>query len=155
MPLFTKLSWQLIKMLIRLQFPEIQQLSPKDLAVWLQEDGVSKPVLLDARTREEYQISHLKNARLVSSDEELISHSENNFSTPIVVYCSVGYRSCQVARRLQSMGYQRVFNLSGSIFQWVNENRLVYRDSQPVNVVHAYQKFWQYLIVNKNIQVNT
>lgn len=146
MLLFKRLSWQLIKLLIRLQFPEIQQLSPKDLAVWLQKESVSKPLLLDARTREEYEVSHLKNARLAPSNLEDFHQGENNFSTPIVVYCSVGYRSCQVARRLKSMGYQTVFNLSGSIFQWVNENRLVYRDSKPVNVVHPYQKFWQYLL---------
>ncbi|WP_319422668.1 rhodanese-like domain-containing protein [Pleurocapsa sp. FMAR1] len=152
---FKRLSWQLIKLLIRLQFPEIQQLSPKDLAVWLQKDGVSKPLLLDVRTREEYEVSHLKNARLAPSNlEDLIEGGKNDFSTPIVVYCSIGYRSCQIARRLQSMGYQTVFNLSGSIFQWVNENRLVYRDSKPVSVVHPYQKFWQYLLLNKNIQVN-
>ncbi len=154
MLLFKKLSWRLIKLLIRLQFPEIQQLSSKDLAVWLRKDGVSQPLLLDARTREEYKVSHLKNARLAPSNlEDLINQGENNFSTPIVVYCSVGYRSCQIARRLQSIGYQTVFNLSGSIFQWVNENRLVYRDNQPVNVVHPYQKFWQYLLFNKDIQV--
>ena len=152
---FKRLSWQLIKLLIRLQFSEIQQLPPKDLEVWLQKDGVSKPLLLDVRTREEYEVSHLKNAQLAPSNlEDLINQGENDFSTPIVVYCSVGYRSCRIARRLQSMGYKTVFNLSGSIFQWVNENRLVYRDSQPVNVVHPYQKFWQYLLFSKNIQVN-
>ncbi len=155
MLLFQRLSWQLIKLLIRFQFPEIQQLSPKDLEVWLQKDGVSKPLLLDVRTREEYEVSHLKNAQLAPSNlEDLIDQGENDFSTPIVVYCSVGYRSCRIARKLQSMEYKTVFNLSGSIFQWINENRLVYRDSQPVNVVHPYQKFWQHLLFSKNIQVD-
>lgn len=69
MLLFKRLSWQLIKLLIRLQFPEVQQLSTKDLAVWLQKDGVSKPLLLDARTREEYEVSHLKNAKPAPSKE--------------------------------------------------------------------------------------
>lgn len=152
---YKRVSWQIIKLLIRLQFSEIQQLCPKDLEVWLQNDGISQPLLLDARTREEYEVSHLKGAQLARGGfENFIKQSKNNFSTPIVVYCSVGYRSCQIARKLQSMGYQKVFNLNGSIFQWVNENRLVYRNNRPVNTVHPYQKFWQYLLLNENIQVN-
>lgn len=151
---FKRLSWQLIKLLIRLQFPEVNHLSTKDLAVWLQNNDRSSPLLLDARTRAEYEVSHLQNAQFTPSNlKDLISQDENNFSTPIVVYCSVGYRSAKIARKLQSMGYQTVFNLSGSIFQWINENRSVYRDTQPVNVVHPYQKFWQYLLLDRNIQV--
>ena len=141
------LSWWLIKSLIRLQFPEIRQLSTEDLAAWLQKDGVQKPLLLDARTEEEYEVSHLRDAKLAPSNlEDLVNQKEINFSTPIVVYCSVGYRSGAIARRLQSIGYQNVFNLSGSIFQWVNETRLVYRGEKPVNKVHPYRRFWQYLL---------
>ena len=146
---FKRLCWQLLELLIRLQFPEVQQLSTKDLAVWLHKDGGSKPLLLDARTREEYEVSHLQNARLVPSNhKDLINQDDNDFFTPIVVYCSVGYRSARIARRLQSIGYRTVFNLSGSMFQWVNEHRPVYRDGQPVDVVHPYHKFWQYLLLN-------
>jgi rhodanese-related sulfurtransferase len=136
-------------LLIQLQFPEIKQLSTADLAAWLSDDSVSKPIILDARTLEEYEVSHLKNAQLVLSNlENLVK--EINFSTPIVTYCSVGYRSATIARRLQSQGYQNVFNLSGSIFQWVNENRPVYQAGNPVTKVHPYQKFWQYLLINSH-----
>ena len=146
--LFQKLSWQLIKLIIRLQFPKVPQLSTKDLANWLQKDGASKLLLLDARTREEYEVSHLQNARLVRNIiKDLSEPKKENVDIPIVVYCSVGYRSCQVVRELQSIGYQKVFNLSGSIFQWVNENRLVYQENQPVDRVHPYHKFWQYLLL--------
>lgn len=155
MLLWQKLSWQLIKLWIKLQFSEIPQLSTKELGDWLGKDGVSKPILLDARTIKEYKVSHLKNARLASSNlDNLMEGDRIDFATPIVVYCSVGYRSCQIARKLQAIGYQKVFNLDGSIFQWINENRLVYRDNQPVNTVHPYQKFWQYLLLNENIQVD-
>ena len=71
-----------------------------------------------------------------------------DYATPIVVYCSVGYRSSAIARRLESLGYRNVLNLSGSIFQWVNENRSVYREGKPVTKVHPYQKFWQHLLIN-------
>ena len=150
-----KLSWRLIKLLIQLQFPEVQHLSTQDLAVWLQQESRSQPLLLDARTKAEYAVSHLQNAQLIPSNlNDLMTENNHDFATPIIVYCSVGYRSAKVTQSLQAMGYQRVFNLEGSIFQWVNENRLVYRHGQPVNTVHSYQKFWQYLLLNKNIQIN-
>ena len=142
-------SWWLMKLLIRLQFPTVRQLSTADLAAWLSAEDKSKPLLLDARTPEEYRVSHLRNARLIPQNiENLVS--EIDYSTPIVVYCSVGYRSSAIARRLDSLGYKNVFNLSGSIFQWVNENRSVYRDGKPVTQVHPYNKFWQHLIVESH-----
>lgn len=132
------LSWRLIKLLIQLQFPEIKQLSTADLADWLSDDSVSKPIILDARMLKEYEVSHIKNAQLAPSNlEDLVK--EINFSTPIVTYCSVGYRSTAIARRLQSQGYQNVFNLSGSIFQWVNENRPVYHAGKPITKIHYSQ----------------
>lgn len=142
-------SWWLIKLLIQLQFPEIQQLSTQDLATWLSNENVSKPLLLDARTLKEYQVSHLIDAKLAPSNLKELVEEKINCTTPIVVYCSVGYRSSAIARRLQSMGYQNVFNLSGSIFQWVNENRPVYREGQLVTTVHPYQKFWQHLLIDQ------
>jgi len=139
-------SWWLIERLIRFQFPEVQQLSTTDLAAWLADKSKPQPLLLDARTLEEYQVSHLNNAQLVAENlNELIAAV--NHTTPIVVYCSVGYRSSAIARRLKSLGYKQVFNLKGSIFQWVNENRPVYRQGEAVTDVHPYNKFWQHLLV--------
>ena len=147
----SNVSWWLIKLLIRLQFPTVKQLSTTDLAGWLA-DEKTQPLLLDARTLEEYRVSHLCNAVLVP--QNLLDFTkEVEHSTPIVVYCSVGYRSSAIASRLNTLGYDRVFNLSGSIFQWVNENRSVYRDGELVNTVHPYQKFWQHLL-NSGVQLD-
>ena len=108
-----------------------------------------EPVLLDTRTLEEYRVSHLANAKLLPSDLEDLKQEGINHSTPIVAYCSVGYRSAEIARQLQRMGYQNVFNLDGSIFQWVNENRAVYREGKLTDRVHPYDRFWQYLLCDR------
>lgn len=144
------IGWRFIKLLIRLQFPEVQQLTTAELAAWLEKDHVPQPLLLDARTLEEYQVSHLLNAKPVPNNLQDLIDESINLTTPIVVYCSVGYRSAAIARRLQSMGYQNVFNLDGSIFQWINENRSVYQEGQPVTKVHPYNKFWQYLLRDRS-----
>ena len=74
-----------------------------------------------------------------------------DFSTPIVIYCSFGYRSAKVARNLQSLGYKKVFNLSGSIFQWFNEGRAIYQGNKRVNVIHPHNKFWGNLVRSPKI----
>ena len=52
--------------------------------------------------------------------------------TPIVVYCSVGYRSARVARWLGRQGFTNVRNLDGSLFAWANEGRPMEADGRPV-----------------------
>ena len=54
----------------------------------------------------------------------------------IVVYCSVGYRSSELAEFLMKTGFTEVYNLEGSIFRWANEGRPVYRAEERVRVVH-------------------
>jgi rhodanese-related sulfurtransferase len=138
---------------IHIRFPQVKHLSTHDLAVWLEspesdqvrQEDRPKPVLLDVRTPEEYQVSHLFGAQLApanKSDLAAIATSE----TPIVTYCSVGYRSAKLALALQQAGYHQVFNLEGSLFQWVNEGRSVYRKDQVVRQVHPYNWFWYWFL---------
>jgi rhodanese-related sulfurtransferase len=134
-----KLVWIAIKFLIRVRFPNLPKISTSDLAAWL-ESGVDKPVLLDARTPEEYSVSHLRGARLISANLEDL---KLDLSAPIVVYCSIGYRSAVAVKQLQAMGYQKIFNLEGSIFQWANERRPLNRKRDHV---HPYNQFWGFLL---------
>ncbi len=141
------IAWAFVKYLIHLQFPDVQFLSTRELAAWLAQPGNAPPFLLDARTAEEYEVSHLYSARLAPSD----AHALNQWigltnSTPIVAYCSVGYRSAKFARQLQAMGYKNVFNLEGSIFEWVNEGRPVYGEEQTVRQVHPFNSLWGLLL---------
>ncbi|MBE9171229.1 rhodanese-like domain-containing protein [Pleurocapsales cyanobacterium LEGE 06147] len=139
------LGWAIAKFIIRLRFPEVQHLSTQDLAAWLQQDDIRQPLLLDVRSEEEYAVSHLPNAMLTPNNlEHLVAR--HDFATPIVTYCSIGYRSAAIARRLKTMGYKNVFNLSGSIFEWFNEGRPVYQGKQEVKTVHPYNRFWQFLL---------
>ncbi|OKH22568.1 sulfurtransferase [Hydrococcus rivularis NIES-593] len=141
--LFKKLLWIAIKFLIRLKFPKVPYISTADLAAWLKEDKAEKPLLLDARTPEEYAISHLQGAELIPANLEDLKLDP---SKPIVVYCSIGYRSAVAARQLQAMGYEKTLNLEGSIFQWANEQRPVYKGEQVSDRVHPYNRFWGYLL---------
>jgi rhodanese-related sulfurtransferase len=101
-------------------------------------------LLLDAREREEFNISHIPKAVFIG-----YNHFEKNVlkdvpkDKPIVVYCSIGYRSEKMGEKLQKMGFTKVYNLYGSIFEWVNQgNQIV--DSQGVSTkkVHTFNRNW-------------
>ena len=135
-------SWKVIKLLIRARFPTVRHISTAQLAAWLEQEA--QPLLLDARTPQEYSMSHLERAQLVPANAQTALPGLDS-STPIVTYCSIGYRSARLAQQLQSMGYKNVFNLEGSIFQWANEGRPVYREQQ-IKQVHPYNRLWGCLL---------
>jgi rhodanese-related sulfurtransferase len=144
MQLLRSIGWQLIKRQIRIRFPQVKQLSTAALAAQLQ--AATPPVLLDTRTEAEFAVSHLANARRIDPKTEDFSALPLPIDTPIVAYCSVGYRSARLVDRLQQAGYTNVANLEGSIFQWANEGRPVVRNGQPVQQVHPYSQTWGQLL---------
>jgi len=105
-------------------------------------DGMSY-ILLDARERSEYSVSHISNAQWVGYDNFNISNVKNiRKDLPIVVYCSVGYRSEKIAEKLKEAGYEDVKNLYGGIFEWINKEREVCNENGPTKEIHAYNKTW-------------
>lgn len=70
-------------------------------------------VLLDVRTKEEYDEKHLSGAKNILYTE-VITEAENLFpdkSKPIICYCSTFKRSFQAYTTLKSLGYTNVYNL--------------------------------------------
>ena len=60
-----------------------------------------------------------------------------------MLYCSIGYRSEKVGEKLQRLGYTKVYNLYGSIFESVNVgNEVVDQNGKKVKKVHTYNKDW-------------
>lgn len=99
---------------------------------------------IDAREVNEYNVSHLKNSVFVGYNNFSMDGLKNiPKDRPIIVYCSVGKRSENIAAKLKETGYTNVSNLYGGIFEWVNENHPVYdlQNKQTMNV-HAFNKFW-------------
>lgn len=142
-----RLSWPAVLESIREQFPDVRQLQTQELAEWLADPSRRPPLLLDARTEAEFEVSHLAGARHFPEETppaELLETA--GADQPVVVYCSVGYRSSAVARRLREAGFTEVYNLEGSIFKWANEGRPVYRQEQTVQEVHPYDSLWGTLL---------
>jgi rhodanese-related sulfurtransferase len=106
-------------------------------------------VFLDARELEEYTVSHLPGAIHVGYDSFKVSALKGLAKdTPLVVYCSVGYRSEKIAEKLISMGYTDVHNLYGGIFLWKDSGNRVVDLRGETQRVHTYTEKWSVWIHN-------
>lgn len=76
-------------------------------------------ILLDVRTKGEYDSGHIKDSMLIPVDnlkEEAESKLKDK-DTPVFVYCRSGNRSATAAKILVDLGYKKVYNLGG-INKW-------------------------------------
>ncbi|MBK8954248.1 MAG: rhodanese-like domain-containing protein [Saprospiraceae bacterium] len=110
--------------------------------------------ILDTREYKEYEVSHLKNSRWVGYNSfDLQSVKDIPKSARIVCYCSVGYRSEKICEQLIKSGYQNVYNLYGSIFEWVNRGYpVVDVTGSNTNNIHVYNRKWGRWMVNPDIK---
>ena len=86
-------EWPELKAEIRERFPDVRQLSTKEFHDWVANTNRVQPLLLDCRASEEFETSHLQGAALFDGQ---FDHPDK--TVPIVVYCSVGYRSSVAAK---------------------------------------------------------
>lgn len=138
---FSAAALEAMKQLVRSKFPKVRQLSTEELARWLADTNSPSPILLDVRKPEEFAVSHLPGAKRVEPSikaADLIPTFPTNRTA--VVYCSVGYRSSELATRLLDAGFTNVCNLEGSLFQWANEDRPMEKDGKPASTVHGYNE---------------
>ena len=110
-------------------------------------------VVLDAREIEEFEISHIKNAIYVGYDNFSLRKVIKTIpaNKPIVIYCSIGYRSEKIGEQLQKRGY-KVYNLYGGIFHWANQGYAVFDSNQKLTKkVHGYDKNWGKWLTNSEV----
>lgn len=77
-------------------------------------------ILLDVRTKEEYNEKHIDGASLLPLDKidiDSISQIVSEKDTPIIVYCRSGNRSQQAREKLIALGYSKVYDL-GAMSNW-------------------------------------
>ncbi len=81
-------------------------------------DGEENVVILDVRTREEYNTGHIAGAVCLPNEEILGEPGElPDKGQKILVYCRSGIRSRQAAQKLADMGYRAVLEFGG-ILNW-------------------------------------
>ncbi len=68
--------------------------------------------IIDVRTKQEYENSHIKNAINIPYDE-IQDKVKYNKDKAIAVYCKTGIRSHEAAVTLEKMGYKTIYDLGG------------------------------------------
>ncbi len=82
-------------------------------------DTDSGLIILDVRTQEEYEESHIEGALLLP-DYEISEKAEEKLkdkSATLLVYCRSGRRSALAAQALSDLGYTSVYDFGG-IIDW-------------------------------------
>ncbi|WP_242131452.1 rhodanese-like domain-containing protein [Aestuariivivens marinum] len=106
----------------------------------------TKTIVLDARESKEFEISHIKDAIHVGFDSFNLKNTTQKFNEKqlaIVVYCSLGVRSEDIAEQLKKAGYSNVKNLYGGIFEWKNSGFPVYDiKNKETDSIHTYSIEW-------------
>ncbi|MEM7163082.1 MAG: rhodanese-like domain-containing protein [Bacteroidota bacterium] len=132
------------KMLKKLLSHSVEEILPKAIT----EDYL----VLDAREKSEFDISHLPKSQWVGYDDFDISRiNQINKDQKIVVYCSVGYRSERIAEKLKKEGFNHVSNLYGGIFHWYNQGFPLENDQGQTHNIHGYNRTWSKWIKKGNI----
>jgi len=143
-------AFEVIRRLTARKFPDVQWIDRSALSRWREDSSRPQPLVLDTRTKAEYQVSHLRDAVYIDPGRpSLHPLAGRPKDAPIVVYASVGYRSARVAHWLAGQGYSNVKNLAGGIFQWANEDRPVFRDGRPTLEVNPYDGRWGLLLESR------
>lgn len=141
------IAFDAIRRITDYKFPDGKWVGAGELARWRADPGRAPPVVLDARTEDEYAVSHLQGAvRIDPFKPSLRPLRGFSKDTTIVLYSSVGYRGARVADFLARQGYTRVYNLDGGQFRWANEGRPVFRQDRPTSEVHPYNPTWGLLL---------
>lgn len=127
---------------LREDFPDVTHLDTDDVAARLSETNGNVQVI-DVREPDEYAVSHLPGAINIppdTTDDDLLAAL--NPDKPVIVYCSVGYRSSVLAQRLQAAGRTNVSNYIGSIFAWANAGHPLQSSGEEAKLVHPYDRKW-------------
>lgn len=124
-------------------------------SIEINEDTMGSYTFLDAREYSEYRVSHLKGAIHVgynNFDLDKVSQKLSK-SKKYIVYCSVGYRSGDIAMRLSNKGFDAI-NLYGGLFGWKNRGNAVFSNNQVTNKVHGYNKKWSRYLESSEVVLN-
>ncbi len=87
-------------------------------------------IVLDVRTKSEYDEGHLVNAMLIDyyqrDFKQQLSKLDKN--KPVFVYCRVGGRADSAVEILSDLGFKTVYNLQGGILAWTKSNNPVVKE---------------------------
>lgn len=99
---------------------QVKVVSPKEVNSLLKDNSIQ---VIDVRTPEEFEESHLKNAKNINYLGTNFSKSISalNKNIPVLIYCRSGKRSSESVEQFLKAGFKKIYNLEGGILNWKAE----------------------------------
>jgi sterol desaturase/sphingolipid hydroxylase (fatty acid hydroxylase superfamily)/rhodanese-related sulfurtransferase len=146
---------------LRSSFPDVETINAEALQRRLAQND--PPIILDVREADEFAVSHLKGAVRIDPKAELAdvlrAIGPRLGGRDVIVYCSVGVRSTQLAERLRdelkARGIRSVANLAQGIFGWHNAGRPLAQGPHPTPYVHPFNALWGQLVTRQTLTAYT
>ena len=116
----------------------VQHISRQTLINVLKSANKTDVLIFDVREKDEYAVSHIKDAKLLLPSTWKSSffkkYGEQVKGKKIIFYCSVGVRSTKMAKylgqSLKEQGAKEIYNLEEGIFGWANEGAPLFKSTQ-------------------------
>ena len=104
-------------------YDKIEVVGPEEFCEALQSNEDIQ--LIDVRTPEEYEQSHILNSELINLQNEkefLEKTRELDKNKPVYVYCRTGRRSNIAAKHLANNGFKKIVDMDGGMVAWNYSN---------------------------------
>jgi rhodanese-related sulfurtransferase len=95
----------------------MKDISPHELTTWL--ESKKDFILIDVREEFERELFSIGGEH-IPLGELITRRNEINKDKPVVLYCEKGIRSAIAIQRLEAMGYENLYNLTGGVKEWKN-----------------------------------
>jgi sodium/bile acid cotransporter 7 len=117
------------------RFPEI---TVKELLATMKRG--QETLLVDAREKREQRVSMIRGAVPAGAFLERLERGREPRGM-VVVYCTIGYRSAVLVKKLARRKVQ-ARNLSGGILMWTHHGRPLHRKGKLTQKLHVYGATW-------------
>ena len=94
-------------------------------------------IILDVRTKEEYDSGHLESAVLIPVDDLEARYGEIVKNKPLIVYCKSGRRSAKATVILVGKDFSPVYDMTGGIDAWKSKNYPVIVENTASGITEA------------------
>ncbi|MEE9403462.1 MAG: rhodanese-like domain-containing protein [Algisphaera sp.] len=121
------------------EWPGVPQISA---ATFIATPDNQRPLLVDCRAPAERAVSMLPKA---ITPDQIEANPDAFQETPLIVYCTIGYRSTKLASQLRKRGFN-ASNLHAGVLGWAHaQQAFVTPDGHTTTHVHVYGATWDLL----------
>jgi len=98
-------------------FDKFKQINSREAKLMIDQKGV---LVIDARSPQSYQESHIEGAKSVPGDQLDIYLKKADKSSAVICYCYKGLSSRWACKKFIKAGFVNVYNLKGGFSAWSN-----------------------------------